>query len=420
MSQRVVVVGQGYVGLPLAVRAAAVGLDVVGYDVDERRVAGLQEGRSYVEDVSDADLEAVSTAGRYVATTDSSRLDGFDVAIVTVPTPLMDGAPDLSFIEASAETLGRWLRPGSMVVLESTTYPGTTEDVFGPILERGSGLVAGRDFHLGYSPERIDPGNQVWTFERTPKIVSGINAASCQAVADFYSQIVETVVSVDGTREAELAKLLENTFRHVNIALVNELAIYANQLGIDVWAAIEAASTKPFGFMKFSPGPGVGGHCLPVDPAYLGWRVKRETGQAFRFVDLANDINDHMPRYVVQRVAHSLNERRKSVNGARILVLGFTYKPNSGDIRETPCHPIVEQLLSLGGDVTVVDPFVASATALPDGAHLGDHRDPGSGYDLAVQLTHHDDFALVDWTRHAEAVLDTRGRFTPAPNVELL
>ena len=278
--------------------------------------------------------------------------------MISVPTPLNGGNPDLSHITAAATQLSAWLRPGATVVLESTTYPGTTTELVAPLLEDGSGLVAGADFHLGYSPERIDPGNPQWRFENTPKVVSGIDDRSLAAVAEFYDRLVSQTVPVSSPAEAELTKLLENTFRHVNIALVNELAMYAHDLGIDVWEAIDAASTKPFGYLRFTPGPGVGGHCLPVDPSYLSWRVRQSLGVPFRFVELANDVNAHMPDYVVRRLTLALNQRHLSVNGQRILLLGLAYKRNTGDARETPSRPIAEQLVELGAEVLVADPHV--------------------------------------------------------------
>ena len=265
--QRVVVVGQGYVGLPLAMRAVEAGYRVVGFDLDADRVKRLAAGESYVEDVPSEQLSDAIATGRYRATAESRHCAGFDVAVITVPTPLREGIPDLSFIEDSARTLGRFVRPGSTVILESTTYPGTTEELVATILEEASGLTVGEDFHLGYSPERIDPGNPTWRFDNTPKVVSGIDERSLEAVRGFYDALVSQTVPVSSTQVAELAKLLENTFRHVNIALVNELAMFASELGIDVWEAVDAAATKPYGFMKFTPGPGVGGHCLPIDPS---------------------------------------------------------------------------------------------------------------------------------------------------------
>ncbi|MEX0705432.1 MAG: nucleotide sugar dehydrogenase, partial [Nitriliruptoraceae bacterium] len=340
---RVVVLGQGYVGLVVAMRASEAGFDVVGVEVDEQRAASLAAGTSYIEDIDDTILRAALDRG-YRPTADPADIAGFDVAVISVPTPLHDGLPDLTYIETAGEAVAGHLTAGSLVVLESTTYPGTTEELLRPILEARSGLTAGRDFLLGYSPERIDPGNPQWTLENTPKIVAGIDDASTAAVDAFFSAFVEQTVPVSGCGEAELAKVIENTFRHVNIALVNELAMFANDLGIDVNEAIDAASSKPFGFMPFRPGPGVGGHCLPIDPSYLSWKVRMSLGESFRFIELANDINDHMPQYVVRRAAAALNEDRKPVNGSRIVVLGVSYKANVGDIRESPALPIITQL----------------------------------------------------------------------------
>src|SRR5664280_3029128 len=321
--RRLVVVGQGYVGLPLSMRAVDVGYAVVGLEVDSARAKRLESGESYVDDISSSRLRGALATGRYTATTDYTAAAGFDIAVVTVPTPLREGNPDLSYIEESARSLARYLRPGATVILESTTYPGTTQELVGPILEEGSGLIAGDESHLGYSPERIHPGNPMWHFANTPKVVSGIDAASLESVQGFYDSVVDVTVPLPSCKEAELTKLLENTFRHVNVALVNELAMFAHDLGIDVWASIDAATTKPFGYMRFTPGPGVGGHCLPIDPSYLSWRVKRSLGRSFRFVELANDINDHMPDYVARRLMEALNEQGKPVKGSRILILGL-------------------------------------------------------------------------------------------------
>ena len=418
--RRLVVMGQGYVGLPLAVRAAEAGYDVVGFDVDRTKVERLAAGDSTVEDIPDERLAAVVAAGRYRATDDPAQLADFDVAVISVPTPLREGAPDLSFIEVAATTLAPHLRSGATVVLESTTYPGTTEELVAPALEAGSGLRTGDDFHLGYSPERIDPGNATWTLESTPKVVSGVDDASLAAVAGFYDDIVETTVPVSSPKEAELTKLLENTFRHVNIALVNELAVFAHQLGIDVWEAIDAASTKPFGYLRFTPGPGVGGHCLPIDPSYLSWQVKRSLGETFRFVELANDVNEHMPDHVVQRVVEALNDRLLPVRGQRVLLLGLAYKRNTGDARETPSAPVARRLVELGADVRAVDPHVID-DHVPEGVtRVALTDDELTSAAAVILLVDHDDFDLERLARLAPYVLDTRGALPRHTNVERL
>jgi UDP-N-acetyl-D-glucosamine dehydrogenase len=406
--RRVAVVGQGYVGLPLAMRAIEVGYHVVGYELDEGRVKRLASAESYVEDVADDVLAAALRSGRYTPSSDPSSLEGFDVAVITVPTPLTDGNPDLTHIEDAARTLAGYLRPGATVVLESTTYPGTTQELVAPILE-GSGLSSGSDFFLGYSPERIDPGNPEWGLVNTPKIVSGINESSLSAVQGFYNSLVDRTVAVASPKEAELTKLLENTFRHVNVALVNELAMFASDLGIDIWAAIDAASTKPFGFMPFAPGPGVGGHCLPIDPSYLSWRVRRRLGMPFRFVELANDINDHMPDYVVRRLVSALNRRRKALNGARILLLGLAYKPNTSDARESPALVVADRLLAFGAEVRAADPHVSEDV---DARIVRVEATPEelAEADAVVFLTDHDSFDVETVVSSSSYVLDTRHR----------
>ncbi len=416
---RVLVIGQGYVGLPLAMRAVEVGHHVVGYDTDGDRVKRLESGESYVEDVTEACLAQALGCGRYRPASDEEACAGFQVAVVTVPTPLREGNPDLSYIEVASTILGRHLSRGATVVIESTTYPGTTTELVAPILERGSGLTAGRDFHLGYSPERIDPGNPTWGIANTPKVVAGIDAASLEAVESFYQTLVERTVAVSGTAEAELVKLLENTFRHVNVALVNELAVFAGELGIDVWEAIEAAATKPFGFMAFVPGPGVGGHCLPIDPSYLSWRVKSSLGKSFRFVELANDVNDHMPDYVVTRLVGLLNRRRRSVNGSRILLLGLAYKANTGDARESPAVVVAERLLALGAEVRAADPHVVEGHVDPRVVRVGATVEEAAAADVVVLLTDHASFDLAGLSRVAPCMLDTRHRAT-GPSVEYL
>jgi UDP-N-acetyl-D-glucosamine dehydrogenase len=416
---KTVVVGQGYVGLPVAMRAVEVGHTVVGIDLDEARTGLLREGKSYVDDISDATLMAALESGRYLATTNYEDITGFDFAVITVPTPLRESLPDLSFIEQSAASLAPYLRAGATVVLESTTYPGTTEELLVPLLEAGSGLTAGQDFSVGYSPERIDPGNPTWGFVTTPKVVAGIDAASLVAVQGLYDQLVKTTVPVSGTREAELTKLLENTFRHVNIALVNELAMFANQLGVDVWESIEAASTKPFGFMKFTPGPGVGGHCLPVDPSYLSWQVRKQLGRPFRFVELANDVNDHMPNYVVERVIAMLNGISRSVRGTRILLVGLAYKPGTGDVREAPSMAMIELLLELGADLVAVDEHVEEHRWPQGVERVSLDAETLARVDLAVIVTAHPDVDLTVLVGSDVLVLDTRNT-RAVPTAEVL
>ena len=417
--KKLVVLGQGYVGLPLAMRATEVGYDVVGFDVDKERVERLGEGDSFIEDIGSERLGAALASGRYLPTTDVSRCAGFDVAVITVPTPLREGMPDVSYIQQASELLGPYVSPDCCVVLESTTYPGTTTEVVAPILERYSGLVAGREFRLGYSPERIDPGNDVWQFENTPKLVSGIDDMSLVAVRDFYESVVENVVEVTGTSEAELAKLIENTFRHVNIALANELAMVADELGIDVWESIRAASTKPFGFMPFYPGPGVGGHCIPVDPSFLSWRVRRRLGYAFRFVEIANDVNEHMPDYVVRRLSLAFNHRSKSLNGSSLLVLGLAYKRNSADARQSPAVPLLERLLELGVDVRLADPHVGETPLDDRVTRVEATVEEARAADGVLLLTDHDAFDLPALASAAHYLFDTRHR-TAGPTVEYL
>ena len=414
---RLVVVGQGYAGLPVAMRAVEVGFDVVGFDIDAAKIKRLAAGESPVEDVSSDVLSRALATGRYEPTDDPKRTRGFDVAVIDVPTPLSDGVPNLSYVTEATAMLATSLRAGATVILESTTYPGTTEGLVAGILEEGSGLVAGRDFHLGYSPERIDPGNRTWHFVNTPKVVSGIDKESLEAVRSFFDRLLDSTVPVSGTREAELTKLLENTFRHVNIALANELAMFAGAMGIDIWEAIDAASTKPFGYLRFTPGPGVGGHCLPIDPSYLSWEVRRSLGQQFRFVELANDINAHMPDYVVSRLTLALNRDKRSVNGSRVLLLGLTYKPNTGDVRESPGLVIAQSLRSLGADVLVADPHLSSGAA--DVRHVELSAEEVQQADAVVIVTDHDAFDYDMILDHARYVLDTRNRIR-GPRVESL
>ncbi|GHF33368.1 UDP-N-acetyl-D-glucosamine dehydrogenase [Streptomyces mashuensis] len=393
---------------------------VVGYDVDPHRVQQLAAGQSHVEDVTSSRLRAVLDIGAYSATADAAALAGFDIAVITVPTPLRDGVPDLTYIESCARTLGEHLRPGATVVLESTTYPGTTEELLLPILEKTSGLKGGVDFLAGFSPERIAPGNKRWSFEGTPKVVSGIDATSLDAIKGFYDGIFQTTVPVSGPKVAELAKLIENTFRLVNISMINELATLTDRLGVNIWEAIDAAATKPFGFTRFTPGPGVGGHCLPVDPLFLSWKIREDLGVPFRFVELADDVNRHMPDYVVRRVVEALDKRGMTITGSRILLLGLTYKYNATDLRNSPSARVAELLMDLGAEVRGADPNI------PDGAgtELAVRRvdatpEEVAASDAVVLLMDHTRFDLAMIQENATWVLDCRNRMSGA-NVEVL
>ncbi|HEX3542047.1 MAG TPA: nucleotide sugar dehydrogenase [Acidimicrobiales bacterium] len=418
---KVVVVGQGYVGLPLAMQAVEAGHVVVGIDIDETRVNLLANGESFVEDISAEILQAALRTGRYQPTMNFANGEGFDVAVITVPTPLIEGAPYLGLIEQAGRSLAPLVHPGCTVILESTTYPGTTEELLVPLLETGSQLVAGVDFQVGFSPERIDPGNKKWRLRNTPKVVSGIDSRSLKAVKDFYDTIVETTVPVQNPKVAELTKLLENTFRHINIALVNELAIFAAQLGIDIWDVIEAASTKPFGFLPFTPGPGVGGHCLPIDPRYLAWRVEQKLGRPFRFVALAQEINEYMPDYVVQRLMIGLNTKQRALSGSRILLLGLSYKANSSDARESPAIGVANRLVALGAVVAAADPHLDATFELEGVRRVDLSREELAMADAVVVLTDHDAFDAELVLSNATYIFDTRHWLRePRGNVEYL
>ena len=415
--RHVVVVGQGYVGLPLSMAALKAGNRVTGIDLDERKIALLSSGVSPVEDVPDVTVKAALERGTYLASADYKDATAFDFAIITVPTPLKRGEPDLSFIESAGRSLALYLRPGATVVLESTTYPGTTEELLLPLLEDGSGLVAGKDFFLGYSPERIDPGNPSWNLINTPKVVSGIEDQSQARVKSFYESLGITTVLVSGTREAEMTKLLENTFRHVNIALVNELTKFSKQLNVSIWEAIEAASTKPFGYMKFTPGPGVGGHCLPIDPTYLSWAIKDKSGSDFGFVSLANKVNKSMPAYVAKRAEEVLGKADKELSGAKTLILGLAYKPDTGDTRESPSLALAKELLAQGAEVVAFDSHVPKELWPIE----IDRADPSNDctYDLAIIMTNHSNAGEQWGLTRSRLILDTRNCLK-GPNVEQL
>lgn len=406
-STKLVVIGQGYVGLPVAIEAARAGFAVLGYDIDDRKIRNLRSGSSHVEDISESELRSVLGSGRYIPTSNDDDLRGFDIAVITVPTPLVADKPDLGYIEAAVDTLCPHLRPGATVILESTTYPGTTDELVANRIQTTAGLAAEAEYFLGYSPERIDPGNPIWGLANTPKVVSGVGPRSAQRVQWFYDQFVDKTIAVRGTREAEMTKLLENTFRHVNIALINELAMFAHDLGVDIWEVIDAAATKPFGFMKFTPGPGVGGHCLPVDPSYLSWAVEEQLGKTFRFVELANDINRHMPEYVIRRLEAGL-AKRHSLAGAHVVLVGMAYKPNTSDARESPSVRVADRLLDLGAHVSVVDSHI-DPTNLPTGTVEIDLTAEGlADAEAVVMLVDHDDIDIDLITEHAPYVLDCR------------
>jgi len=418
----VAVVGAGYVGLPLAVRLAEAGRSVVCLDPDAAKMERLNAGDSYIEDVPSADLARLVGEGRLAGTTDETDLRDADAILICVPTPLAaHREPDLGAVRAATAAVARNLRKGHVVVLESTTYPGTTREVLQPMLEEG-GLTAGVDFHLAMSPERIDPGRTDFTVRTTPKVMGGITDACAERAAAVYAGAVDDVVRVSSPEAAELAKLLENIFRTVNIALVNELAMLCDHMGLDVWEVIDAAATKPFGFMRFEPGPGLGGHCLPIDPFYLTWKA-REHGVSTEFIELAGKVNEHMPHYCVDRVARLLNDQAKSVRGADVLILGVAYKADVGDMRESPALPIIEQLAERGARVRYHDPHVPHlAEAGLDSQDLT--ADAVAAADCVVIVTGHADvdYALV--VDRAAAVLDLRNatgrRGLGGPNVDRL
>ncbi|TQM57317.1 nucleotide sugar dehydrogenase [Humibacillus xanthopallidus] len=414
------VIGLGYVGMPLARAAVNAGLSVVGLDSSTSVVASLGARRSHVDDLSDEDVAAMLVSG-FEPTSDPACLSDAGVIVICVPTPLgAEGGPDLTAVRAAATTIARHLRPGTLVVLESTTYPGTTEEVVRPLLE-GCGLVAGTDFHLAFSPERVDPGNTAYGIVNTPKVVGGLTPACTRAACDFYARFVETIVPTKGTREAETAKLLENTYRHINIALVNEMARFCHELGIDLWDAIAAARTKPFGFQAFHPGPGVGGHCIPIDPNYLSHNVRTRLGYPFRFVELAQEINASMPAYVVRRAQDALNEDGLALRGAHVLLLGVTYKADIADQRESPAVHVGRRLIDLGAVVEFHDPLVDrwDALGLP-APRVPDLGTAVEGADLTLLLQHHRGYDVDDLARRSRRFLDTRGVVTPGPRVERL
>ena len=411
MSQDIVtfgVIGLGYVGLPLSVEAGRSGLKVIGFDVNDAVVTGVNAGRSHIQDLTDADVAALLEQGLLEATTDMSRLAECDAVSICVPTPLSKTRdPDVSYVIAASEAVAAALRPGQLIVLESTTYPGTTREVMQPTLER-TGLVVGEDFHLCFSPERVDPGNETWTTKNTPKVIGGLTAACRDAGAAFYERFIDSVVRVSSVEAAELTKILENTFRAVNIGLVTEVALIADLLRVDVWEVIDAAATKPFGFMKFTPGPGLGGHCIPVDPHYLAWKM-RTLNYKTRFIDLASEINAEMPIFVVGKVREVLNRKQRAVNGSKIGLLGVAYKRDIDDVRESPALDVLKLLEADGAEVVYHDPYV------PEWNEDGVIRQSQalteellSGADVVVILTDHTGFDYAWILQNAKALVDTR------------
>jgi UDP-N-acetyl-D-glucosamine dehydrogenase len=402
------VVGLGYVGLPLVVELVRAGYRVLGFDVNQRVVDGLNAGTSHIQDVPSAEVQQAVAAGRFSATTDLARLAEPDLISICVPTPLSKTKdPDVSFVLAATESVKRTLRAGQAVVLESTTYPGTTRELMLPALE-GTGRTVGEDFFLAFSPERVDPGNPRWHTRNTPKVVGGITPACLEVVCALYRPAIETLVPVSSTEAAELVKILENTFRSVNIGLVNEMAIVCDKLGVDVWEVIDAAATKPFGFMKFTPGPGLGGHCIPIDPHYLAWKM-RALNYKTRFIEIAGEVNAEMPEFWVGKVVEGLNERGKAVRGSRIVVLGVAYKKDIDDVRESPAIDIIRLLQKQGADVAYHDPLVPVLRA--DGMELASvplSAESLERADCTVIVTDHSnvDYGLV--ARHAAVVVDTR------------
>jgi UDP-N-acetyl-D-glucosamine dehydrogenase len=403
---KVGIIGLGYVGLPLAVEFALHGFDVTGFDVDAWKVGEINAGRSYIGDVRTEDVARTVKDGKLRATTDMAKLHDMDAIDICVPTPLRKTRdPDLSYVVQAVDAVKARLKPGQLVILESTTYPGTTDEVVQPALEE-KGLKAGKDFFLAFSPERVDPGNTKYNTKTIPKVVGGVNQESTDLASDLYGAIINTVVRVSSTQVAEMVKLLENTFRAVNIGLVNEIALMSHRMNIDVWEVIEAASTKPFGFMPFYPGPGLGGHCIPIDPFYLSWKA-RQSGFEARFIELAGHVNGSMPEYVVERISEALNTRRKPINGSRIHVLGVAYKKDVSDMRESPALDIMELLERRGAKMSYSDPYVPR---LQHGRVDLRSLDESAvdGVDCAVICTNHGAFDYSSMPKRYPIIVDTR------------
>jgi len=405
---RIGIIGQGYVGLPLAIEFAAYGFRVTGFEIDPSKVKSIQAGKSYIQDVTDQTLSVLVKSGKLSASSDFKRMSSMDVVIICVPTPLRKSKdPDISYIVAAVDQIDRYLRKGQLIILESTTYPGTTREIILPRLER-RGFKAGRDFFLAFSPERVDPGNKKYGIKNTPKVVGGITPQGTRLAQALYETIVDQVIPVSSTEAAEMVKLLENTFRAVNIGLVNEVALMCERLKMDVWEVIDAAATKPFGFMPFYPGPGLGGHCIPLDPHYLSWKLKTLNFYA-RFIELAGEINAHMPEYLVAKIGNALNQRSRSVKQSKILVLGVAYKKDIGDVRESPALDVIELLKEKGADVIYHDPFVQNlkignqhfrSVPLNPGVLKKQH--------CVVITTNHSCFQIKEILLHSKLVVDSR------------
>jgi UDP-N-acetyl-D-glucosamine dehydrogenase len=416
---RVAVVGLGYVGLPLAESFAAAGYPVIGFDVDPEKVKKLRTGQSYIGHIPSSRIVELTTTGRFEATADPCCFEDADAVVICVPTPLTEARePDLSYIVSTGKTLSKHLRPGQLIVLESTTYPGTTQEVLQPVLEE-SGLVGGRDFFLAFSPEREDPGNPCYSTRTIPKVVGGLEETSQKLAVALYQPVVADVVPVSTMQVAEACKILENTYRAVNIALVNELKVVFDRMGIDIWEVIEAAKTKPFGFQAFYPGPGLGGHCIPIDPFYLTW-VARKHGLITRFIELAGEVNTGMPRHVVAKVADALNDEGKAVKGSRVCVLGVAYKKNVDDARESPAFEVLELLEARGARVSYSDPHIPSLPPMRRHAIRLDSEPLTPAFlaaqDCVVVVTDHAAFCMEHVLRHAQLVVDTRNATCGLPS----
>ena len=400
------VIGLGYVGLPLVVESCNSGLKVFGFDNNSDKVKKLQNGTSPIEDISDEMLKKALQKDLTISDSPEALKD-CEYIVISVPTPLTDYQPDLSYVKAAARTIAENISKDQVIILESTTYPGTTIEVLIPEIESISELKAGKDFHVGYSPERIDPGNETWNFKNTPKVISGIDDSSTKKIKNFYEKIIDEVVEVSGTKEAEMVKLLENTYRHVNIAFINELAILCNMLDIDIWEVVEAAKTKPFGFESFRPGPGVGGHCIPIDPNYLSFKT-RQIGKPVRFVELAQEINNTMPSYIVSRILEKMNSLQKPMKNSNILILGVAYKKDISDTRESPSIDIIENLVSKGVNVSFYDPYVES---LDLNVSVNKEQDINNfdNYDLILFHTSHSEFSKINFQEIDVPIFDATG-----------